>query len=129
MIIVDSSVWIDFFNGVETRESAQLADLLPNEQIGIGDLILAEVLQGFSSDSDFNIAKDHFSLLTCYAMVSPVYALTSAINYRRLRRQGITIRKTVDMLIGTFCIENDFQLLHSDRDFDYLHEYLGLKVI
>ena len=129
MKIVDSSVWIDHFNGKSTKETALLVQLLAREPVGIGDLILAEVLQGFSSDKDFEIAKKHLTALPCFPMAGPVNALKSAENYRVLRKKGITIRKTIDMLIGTFCIENNYEFLHSDRDFDYLEAHLNLKVL
>ena len=102
MIIVDSSVWIDFFNGTETTETASLSEILPIKTIAIGDIILAEVLQGFRSDKDYQIAKSHLSQLPCFSMVNKELAQKSAENYRLLRKKGITIRKTIDLFIGTF---------------------------
>lgn len=128
MILVDSSVWIDFFNGVNTTPVQQLDELLSNEIIIIGDLILTEVLQGFHSDKDYNSAKNLFNNLVCYNMLGKDLALKSAENYRLLRKKGITVRKTIDIIIATFCIQNDFVLLHSDRDFDPFEQYLNLQV-
>jgi hypothetical protein len=101
MTIVDSSVWIDFFNGKITRETNLLATLLEKNRIAIGDLILAEVLQGFRDQQDHDQAAMHLSHLPCFEMVGQELAITSAKNYRLLRSKGITIRKTIDMLIGT----------------------------
>ncbi len=128
MTIVDSSVWIDFFNGKETPQTEKLEKLLYTEPISIGDIILTEVLQGFNSDPAFETAKNYLTQLPCHTLLNPVFAILSAINYRKLRKKGITIRKTIDMIIATFCIENGYTLLHSDRDFDLIQEHLGLKV-
>lgn len=127
MIIVDSSVWIPFFNGKDTPETDILASLLGTQLIGIGDLILTEVLQGFRYDKDYELAKIHLTHLPCYPMVGIEMALKSADHYRSLRRKGITIRKTIDVLIATYCIEHGYFLLHADRDFDQMEAHLGLK--
>ena len=129
MIVVDSSVWIDYFNGVETRETALLNDILGLEPIVIGDLILAEVLQGFRSDHDVRRASAALDTLIFEPMVGPDIALISAGNYRALRAKGVTVRKTIDMLIATSCMENRHILLHSDRDFDPIKEHLGLETL
>ena len=129
MILVDSSVWIDYFNGVETRETALLNDILGLEPIVIGDLILAEVLQGFRSDHDVRRARAALDTLIFEPMVGRDIALISAGNYRTLRAKGVTVRKTIDMLIATFCMENGYILLHSDRDFDPIKEHLGLETL
>ena len=129
MVLVDSSVWVDFFNGVQKPEVDRLDDLLGQESILVGDLILAEVLQGFDSDRAFRTARDLLLILNQETLVSPKIALHSAQHYRALRRGGITIRKTVDCLIATWCIENDVPLLHSDRDFDPFEEHLGLQTL
>lgn len=126
MIIVDSSVWIDYFNGQDTRETTQLDSLLGIEPIAVGDLILTEVLQGFRDDEDYEIAKDLFSSLIVFELLGEKMALKSADNYRTLRKQGITIRKTVDVIIATFCIENDLPLLFSDKDFILFVQRLNL---
>lgn len=127
MIVVDSSVWIDYFNGVETRETALLDDFLGEELIVIGDLILAEVLQGFRSEQDVRKARAALDTLVFEPMVGRDIALKAAGNYRALRAKGVTVRKTIDMLIGTFCMENGHRLLHRDRDFDPIEKHLGLE--
>jgi predicted nucleic acid-binding protein len=127
MIIVDSSVWIDYFNGTLTPQTDQLDILLSQQLIGTGDLILAEVLQGFREDKDYQIALQLFQSLQFYNMLNKRLALQTVQNYRLLRKQGITVRKTIDVMIGTFCIENDFSLLHLDKDFDKML-VLGLKI-
>ena len=129
MLIVDSTVWIAYFNGLENPETDYLHTMVDKMPILIGDLILAEVLQGFRVDSDFEKARRTLGKYIQVEMVSPALALQSARNYRLLRRKGITVRKTIDSLIATYCIENEHDLLHSDRDFDGYEKYLGLKVI
>ena len=129
MIVVDSSVWVDYFNGVETRETALLDGVLGLEPVVIGDLILAEVLQGFRADHDVRRARAALDTLIFEPMVDRDIALTSASNYRALRAKGVTVRKTIDMLIATFCMENKHTLLHSDRDFDPIEEHLGLETL
>lgn len=129
MIVVDTSVWIDYFNGRPTPEAAHLDSLLVREPLVIGDLILAEVLQGFRSDLDFRRALALLSALEFHAMVGREVAVESARNYRRLRARGVSVRKTIDVLIGTFCIRSGHQLLHADRDFDPMERYLGLDVV
>lgn len=126
MIVVDSTVWIDFFNGVLTPQVDRLNDLLGAEPILVGDLILCEVLQGFSSEKDAAGARDALLSFEIESMVGPAIALDAARNYRSLRGRGITVRKTIDLLIGTFCIAHRHHLLHSDRDFEPMTEYLGL---
>lgn len=129
MIIVDSSVWIDYFNGKKTPKTDWLDAALGKESIFIGDLILTEVLQGFQSDKDFKKAKSLFISFPLVEMLGQEVALKSASNYRYLRKKGVTIRKTIDVLIGTFCIHKAFSLLHDDRDFTPLEKHLRLKVI
>ncbi|MFU8822264.1 MAG: PIN domain nuclease [Gammaproteobacteria bacterium] len=127
MILVDSSVWIDYFNGSETVETSLLDGLLGREPVAVGDLVLAEVLQGFRDDSDYRIARDMLRSLVVFDMLGAVRAIKVAQNYRALRRQGITVRKTTDAVIATFCIEERLPLLYSDRDFDPFVEHLGLR--
>ena len=126
MILVDSSVWIDYFNGLDTEETAFLDAALGTESIGLGDLILAEVLQGFSADRDFRQAHELLATLPIYQMMSPELALIGAGNYRKLRKRGVSVRKSVDVWIATFCIENSVPLLFSDRDFLPFVRYLNL---
>ena len=129
MICVDSSVWIDYFNGRITKQTDLLDDFLGYELIVIGDLILTEVLQGFQDDRDFNKAKKFLDSLLFRPMLGKDLAIKCAGNYRILRKKGVTVRKTIDVIIATFCIENNLLLLHSDRDFKAMEEHLMLKVI
>jgi predicted nucleic acid-binding protein len=129
MLVVDTSVWIDYFNGVENSQTDFLHLALENTPILIGDLILAEVLQGFRHDPDFEKVRRTLGKFMQESMVNPALAVQGARNYRFLRQKGITVRKTIDSLIATFCIENDHQLLHNDSDFDGYEEYLGLRVV
>ena len=128
MILVDSSVWVDFFNGVDTPEVKALDGLLGSGRILIGDLILAEVLQGFARDADYRRARNLLADIPCADLVGRDIALAAAENYRRLRRRGITVRKTIDVIIGTHCIVNHHELLHSDRDFDPMEQALSLRI-
>ena len=129
MILVDSSVWIDYFNGNQTSQTDWLDSSLGNTPIVTGNLILTEVLQGFQNDKDFKIARDLLLRIPFLSMGEQALALESAVNYRLLRKKGVTVRKTIDVIIGTFCIHNQLTLLHSDRDFDPMVKYLGLKII
>jgi len=129
MILVDSSVWIDYFNGRRTPQSDLLDGLLGREPLVVGDLILTEVLQGFKRDRDFNQARRLLDSLAFVEMLGKDQAVYSAQNYRVLRGKGVTVRKTVDVIIGTFCIAHNLPLLHSDRDFDPMVQYLGLRIV
>lgn len=129
MIIVDSSIWIDYFNGVSTAQTNKLDNLLGVEPLGIGDIILTEVLQGFTQDADFKKAKKLFAHFALFDMLGEKNALKAAENYRALRKQGITIRKTIDCMIATFCIENKYPLLFQDKDFTPFVEKLSLKPV
>ena len=128
MLVVDSTVWIDYFNGAETPQAGFLHRVLDKTPILVGDLILAEVLQGFRHEADFEAARRALAKFTQAQMVSPALAVQSARNYRFLRQKGVTVRKTMDCLIATYCIENDHELLHSDSDFDSYEKHLGLLV-
>jgi hypothetical protein len=127
MILVDTSVWIDYFNGIDTPQAQRLDALLSTEIIAAGDLIAAELLQGFRSDKDFQTAKSLLANLEQVQLCNAEIAVKAAQNYRYLRKHGITIRKTIDCIIATFCIENEMVLLHSDRDFEPFVTYLNLK--
>lgn len=129
MILVDSSVWIDFFRGTSTAQAERLDQLLGNELLAVGDLMLAEVLQGFSTERDFNQAKKLLTALDIVDIGGMEIAVQAARNFRWLRSRGITVRKTIDTLIATRCIESDFALLYSDRDFDPFVEHLGLRSV
>jgi len=127
MILVDSSVWIDFFNGTACAETDKLNEILGLEEVVIGDLILAEVLQGFRSDTDYKAAKNVLMSLTVYDLLGKDMAVKSANNFRKLRKKGITIRKTADVIIATYCIENKIPLLFTDKDFVPFVDNLRLK--
>ena len=129
MVLIDSSVWVNYFNGKSTWQTEILDQMLLQIPVLIGDLILTEVLQGFRSDKDFRKAKEIMNILPCKAMVGTNIAIRSADNYRKLRKKGVTVRKTIDVIIGTFCIEENIPLLHDDKDFSPMAEYLGLKTI
>ena len=129
MILVDSSVWIDYFRGIATPESDRLDSLLGVEPLAIGDLILAEVLQGFSSERDFNQVRKDLDAFTRVELGGKEIAIQAARNFRALRGLGVTVRKTIDTLIATRCIESGYTLLHSDRDFDPFEKHLGLLVM
>jgi len=129
MIIVDSSVWIDYFNGNQTPQTDWLDAALGERPIVIGDFMLTEVLQGFQSDKDFQIARDLLLGIPFMSMGGRALASESAMNYRFLRRKGVTVRKTINVIIGTFCIHHQLTLLHDDRDFDPMVEFLGLEII
>jgi predicted nucleic acid-binding protein len=129
MILIDSSVWIDYFNGIKTMQTDWLDDSLGNTPIVICDLILTEVLQGFQNDKDFMLAKDLLLGIPFMSMGGQALALESAVNYRLLRSKGVTVRKTIDIIIGTFCIHHRYPLLHNDRDFDPMVKFLGLEIV
>ena len=127
MILVDSSVWIDYFRGTQTPQTEKLDGLLSSEPVAVGDLILTEVLQGFGSERDFNEARRLLTSLLVVELGGREIAIQAARNFRILRAQGVTIRKTIDTVIATRCIESGFTLLHSDRDFDPFVQHLGLR--
>jgi hypothetical protein len=129
LILVDSSVWIDYFKGTDTPQTRMLDSLLGGEPIAIGDLMLTEVLQGFDGDRDFNRAKRLMISLTVVPIGGERIAVEAAHNFRRLRARGITVRKTIDCLIATHCIVNRRPLLHADRDFDAFAKHLQLPTL
>jgi len=127
VILVDSSVWIDYFTGKKTPAAEELDSLLGQDLVAIGDLMLVEVLQGFRADKDYRRAKELLLSLTVVNMLDTAITLKSAANFRKLRKKGITVRKTIDAIIATYCIENKLPLLHSDKDFKPFHKHLKLK--
>ena len=127
MILVDSSVWIDYFRGIAAPQAAKLDSLLGTELIATGDLILTEVLQGFVIDRDFNQARKLLTSLVIVDLAGQTIAIKAAENFRALRSFGISVRKTIDTLIATHCIESRLPLLYSDRDFDPFVAHLGLR--
>ncbi|NLK45866.1 MAG: PIN domain nuclease [Treponema sp.] len=128
MIVVDTSVWIDYVNGVVSSQTDLLDKDLGKSRIVTGDLIITEFLQGFRDDRHYFEAKRMMESLEYYDFVGKDIAIKASENFRILRKKGITIRKTIDVLIATFCIEHEFALLHNDRDFDPMEKILGLKI-
>lgn len=128
MILVDSSVWIEYFKGTLTAQTARLDNLLGEQPLAIGDLILTEVLQGFDNDREFHEARKLLTSLTVVELGGRQIALQAAKNFRALRKLGVTVRKTIDTIIATRCIESGYTLLHNDRDFDPFAKHLGLRV-
>ena len=130
MVLVDSSVWIDFFGNTPRPQVDRLANLLQgHERVLLGDLVLAEVLQGIHSEREFRLVRNSLLTLETVRLVSPSLAIASARTCRALRREGVTVRKTIDCLIATWCIETGVPLLHSDRDFEPFERHLGLRVL
>lgn len=129
MILVDSSVWIDYFNGRRTPASSRLDELLGDEPLWTGDLILVEVLAGFRRPRDARTARELLASLEYADLVGPEVAMLAADNYRLLRRRGVTARSLVDVIIGSFCALHGFQLLHSNRDFVAMANHIGLRTI
>jgi len=128
LILVDSSVWIDYFRGKANAQTRKLDRLLGQEPLAIGDLILTEVLQGFTDERDFNHARRMLTSLIVVELGGQRIAIQAAKNFRALRNRGITVRKTIDTVIATRCIEGGYTLLHNDRDFDPFAKHLGLRV-
>jgi len=129
LILVDSSVWIDYFKGTTTPQTEKLDRLLGTQLLAIGDLILAEVLQGFNDEKSFNEAKKLLTLFDVVDLGGENVAIQAARNFRALRLQGVTIRKTIDTIIATWCIASDYELLHQDRDFEPFAKHLGLRCV
>jgi len=129
MWLVDTSVWIDYFNGNATPQTDRLDAALGHETLCLVDIVLCEVLQGFQRQSEFEDAKTALLAFPIYTLGGVELALQSAEHYRALRRRGVTVRKTIDCLIATFAIVNEMWLLHNDRDFDPFETDLGLRVV
>lgn len=128
MILVDTSVWIDYFNGVSTKQTDSLDRILSEQSVFVGDIILTEILQGFDSDKEFRLAKQALDPLDCVHLGGKSLAIKAASNFRFLRSKGVTIRKTVDVLIGSWCIEHEVELLQNDKDFDQIATQLPLQI-
>ncbi len=129
MILADTSVWIDYLNGRISPQTNLLDDALSEGILAMGDLIFLEILQGFRDDQEYKKVKTELSLLDQYSMFEQGMAFKCAENYRFLRKKGITVRKTNDVIIASFCIDQGLELLYSDRDFAPFSEYLGLKSV
>lgn len=126
MIVVDSSVWIDYFTGTDNKQTDTLDNILGLKPVAIGDLILTEVLQRFRHDKDYKSARALFDDVTIFDMLGTEMALKSVDNFRALRKKGITVRKTADVIIASFCIDRKLPLLFSDKDFKPFVKHLGL---
>jgi predicted nucleic acid-binding protein len=129
VIIVDTTVWVDYLRGIRNPETGWLDRELGREEIGLTDLILCELLQGVQSEKDFGHARMVLSEFALFSTGGEELAIAAARNYRKIREEGITVRKTIDCLIATFCMAKGYALLHRDRDFDAFEEILGLAVI
>lgn len=129
MVIVDSSVWVDYFRDVRTPETAWLDRELPRQRLGVTDIILCEVLQGIRDDAVFFEVRDELSKCHVFPMGGAALAVEAAQHYRFLRSKGHTVRKTIDCLIATFCLQHGHALLHADHDFDPFEEFLHLHVV
>jgi predicted nucleic acid-binding protein len=127
MILVDSSVWVDYLRDLDTPQTRQVEALVGRESLAVGDLVLTEVLQGCTSDRTFNLTLALLSELEFVTIGGTEMAIEAARNFRKLRAKGITIRKTIDTLIATRCIQDDIPLLYADRDFDPFVTHLGLR--
>ena len=127
MILVDSSVWIDYFRGAQTSQVEMLDRLLGEIPLAVGDIILTEVLQGFTSDRDFNRARQFLAAFDVIEIAGVDVTIPAAQNFRRVRALGVTVRKTIDTLIATRCIGSGHSLLYRDRDFDPFVKHLGLE--
>lgn len=129
MVIVDTTVWIDYFGGASNNETMWLNRALPRERLGLTELILSEVLQGIRDDHLFISVRDELMKFRVFSGGGVIVAIEAAQNYRTLRRRGFTVRRTIDCWIATFCLLSGHRLLHKDRDFDTFEQELGLQVV
>lgn len=129
MVIVDTTVWVDYLNGIQTPQTDWLEVEMGRQRLGLTDLILCEVLQGIRDDRRFAQVRREMLKFEIFSTGGIELASTAAQNYRMLRAQGYTVRKTIDCLIATFCLIHDHTLLHNDHDFDPFERILGLNVI
>lgn len=127
MILVDSSVWIDYFSDRATRQVEFLDGLFGQIPLAVGDLIVTEVLQGVRDDRQFRLVRTTLDAFEPVEIAGHAIAVKAAMNFRLLRAKGVTVRKTIDTLIATRCIEDGLTLLHNDRDFDPFVDHLGLQ--
>ena len=128
MVIADTSVWVDFLRGSKAPHCDRMASLLDDQSIALCDRVLQEVLQGVRGEREFRTVSARLLALPCFNLGGHALALAAARNYRRMRRLGVTPRSATDVLIATFCIEEGHELLHHDRDFNFMARHLGLKV-
>jgi predicted nucleic acid-binding protein len=127
--IVETTIWIDLFRGVRSEHTAWVNRNLNNQRIALTDLTLCEVLQGMRDDAMHKGVRNDLLKFGVHSTGGTQLALAASDNYRFLRKRGITVRKTIDCLIATYCIKQGYSLLHNDRDFDPFEEYLGLQVV
>jgi predicted nucleic acid-binding protein len=128
MLIVDTSVWVDYFREPRSGHAQRFDDVLGREEVVLGDLILTEILQGLREGRQLRLVEAALAAFRVVVLCGPEMAPRAAANFRALRRQGITVRGTIDVIIATWCMENDVALLHNDRDFDAMERVLGLPV-
>ncbi|RWX75971.1 PIN domain nuclease [Neorhizobium lilium] len=128
MILVDSSVWISVLRGVSTLQTTKFYQIEDLQEVVLGDLVLLEILQGAQSEQHAAEIRKRMHAFDAVPLLSPDLAVKAARNYRLLRSRGRTMSKTADLIIGTYCIENDLSLLHSDKDYLPMAEYLGLQI-
>lgn len=129
MVLIDTSVWVDYFNGVANPQTDHLDFLLGQQPVALGDLVMCEVLQGFRHEKDFKKARYFFEKLPFYQLGGYSICLKASEHFRFLRKNGVTIRKTIDIIIATACVEYDLKLLHNDRDFDAMEKIKGFQAI
>jgi predicted nucleic acid-binding protein len=130
MVIVDTTVWIDYLRGIKNPQTAWLDDQMTTQRIGLTDLILCEVLQGIQDPTLFSQIRDEIlRRFHLFDTGGKELAIAAARNYRTLRERGYTVRTTIDCVIATFCLQAGYELLHRDRDFDPFEEVLGLRVV
>ena len=129
MVIVDTTVWIDYLGDISNSQTNWLVRELGQQPLGLTDIILCEVLQGIRSDAAFAGVRHDLERFHIYSTGGSELAVAAAQNYRRLRQAGQTVRTTIDCLIATFCLQAGHSLLHRDRDFDLFEKYLGLRVV
>ena len=128
MIVVDSSVWIAVIRGIATPQSMRMRAMANMADILLGDIVLLELLQGAQNEGHAANLQKRLSAFNVVSMLSPEIAIKAAENFRRLRSKGITVRKSADLIIGTYCMEHGHSLLHADRDFNPMAEHLGLRI-
>jgi len=129
MVIVDTTVWVDYFRGVLNPETSWLDQQIPLQRLGLTTLILCEVLQGIRDGNTFNSISRELLTFQVFDADTSEMAIAAAQNYRDLRSRGYTVRRTIDCLIATFCLKSDHELLHRDRDFEAFERLLGLRVV
>jgi len=129
MVIVDATVWIDYLRGDDNAATRWLDQRLTLQRIGLTDLTLCEVLQGVRDHLEFSSVRDDLLRFHIFSTGGAELAVAAARNYLRLRRRGVTVRKTIDCIVATFCLEAGHELLHRDRDFDAFEKALGLRVV